>query len=372
MANNQSTMCAGLPKGLWWLLTLLGLGLLYFLMLSNRQGPIEADLTKRTAAGLAGENIDWAKVELDRRGRDVLLTGAAPSTDARDAALRIAKDVSGVRVVQHNIDIAQPLSSPHLDIQENEGRVTLSGQLASQQAIDEVVAAANAAYGADHVTNNLTVSDQVGKAAWLSAAIGLVPGIASVNAAHFSVSDTETHLTGEADSGDMKASLLDRAKAAFSNLKSEVVVAVAPEPEPVVEPMPEPEPVDNHVAVCQAKLDSTMVGKKILFAFDKAEVHDDSYGLLKQIASVLDECKDIVTASGLTISGHTDSRGDDAYNQGLSDRRAAAVKAYLATAGVDIGLMSSIGHGESQPVASNDTAEGMAQNRRIDFTIKHQ
>ncbi len=265
MANNQSTMCAGLPKGLWWLLTLLGLGLLYFLMLSSRQGPIEAELTDRTTAGLAAENIDWANVELNRHGRDVRLTGVAPSEDARNQALKIAGDVSGVRVVHHNIEVAEPV---------------------------------------------------------------VVPPVA--------------------------------------------VVIPEPEPEPIPEPEPAPDPVDTHLAMCQAKLDSTMAGKKVLFAYNKAEVHVDSYGLLQQMAAVINECKDIVTASGLTISGHTDSRGDDAYNMALSDKRAAAVKASLAAAGVDVGLMSSVGHGESQPVASNDTEEGMAQNRRINFTIKHK
>jgi OOP family OmpA-OmpF porin len=66
-----------------------------------------------------------------------------------------------------------------------------------------------------------------------------------------------------------------------------------------------------------------------------------------------------------TIEGHTDSRGDAAYNQALSEQRAKAAADRLIERGVDAGRISSVGYGESKPIADNDTVEGRQDNRRI-------
>jgi OOP family OmpA-OmpF porin len=67
------------------------------------------------------------------------------------------------------------------------------------------------------------------------------------------------------------------------------------------------------------------------------------------------------------VQGFTDSIGTEEYNQGLSERRADAVRNYLVERGVDPKIISSKGYGESNPVASNDTKEGRALNRRVEF-----
>ena len=69
------------------------------------------------------------------------------------------------------------------------------------------------------------------------------------------------------------------------------------------------------------------------------------------------------------IEGHTDSRGNEANNQQLSELRAKAVLNYLVSEGISAARLTSRGYGESDPVASNDTAEGQAQNRRVDFVV---
>ena len=73
---------------------------------------------------------------------------------------------------------------------------------------------------------------------------------------------------------------------------------------------------------------------------------------------------DVPFATAL-IEGHTDSVGSDAYNLKLSDRRAKSVYDYLTSRGVDPGRLSSIGKGESAPIADNETEEGRQQNRRV-------
>jgi OOP family OmpA-OmpF porin len=70
------------------------------------------------------------------------------------------------------------------------------------------------------------------------------------------------------------------------------------------------------------------------------------------------------------ISGHTDAVGSEGYNQGLSERRANVVKQYLLRKGVDAGRVSTYAYGESKPVATNDTDEGRAQNRRSELRTR--
>ena len=71
----------------------------------------------------------------------------------------------------------------------------------------------------------------------------------------------------------------------------------------------------------------------------------------------------------VSVEGHTDAVGSDAYNQGLSERRAKAAVAYLAGKGVAPARMKAVGYGESKPAASNDTAAGRASNRRVDLVV---
>ena len=71
----------------------------------------------------------------------------------------------------------------------------------------------------------------------------------------------------------------------------------------------------------------------------------------------------------IQIIGHTDSKGSDEYNQGLSQRRSSAVATYLSGQGITSSRLSTKGMGETDPVASNETEDGRAQNRRVEFVI---
>jgi outer membrane protein OmpA-like peptidoglycan-associated protein len=73
--------------------------------------------------------------------------------------------------------------------------------------------------------------------------------------------------------------------------------------------------------------------------------------------------------TNIEVLGHTDNKGSDDYNQGLSERRAAAAAAYLRSEGIASSRLSTRGLGESDPKASNDTEAGRAENRRVEFVV---
>lgn len=104
----------------------------------------------------------------------------------------------------------------------------------------------------------------------------------------------------------------------------------------------------------------------ITFASGQADLTADFTKTLDGVLVVLEEYESTL----ITIDGHTDSVGSMEYNQGLSERRAMSVARYLSNKGIQIARFAAYGHGEEQPIASNDTAEGRAANRRVMLTLE--
>ena len=494
MGNKRSCCCKALPPKLWWLLTLLGLPLLYFFMFSANKDPIEADLSKRVSNALASENMTWAKVSVDERGRDVLLSGEAPSKELASNAISVAKSVEGVRIADGQFSEVIATEDMKLNVEFKDGKITLTGSVSSQAEADMIVKAAIARVGEGKVVNNLTISNKIKPSNWLGAlpgliglaqeggslsasaegvkfvstvdspekeasllakaktlldefSIPLINGIivkapvptesmslqvklkdgklilegevssqeeidAIVSAAiaqvgeenvtnnltfrntvkpsawltHISdllvlipsegellASETDVKYTGSADTNDAQNALIDKAKGLLGSFDMNVVdgltvVETSDSKATTTTANEVTEEVKKAINVCQNKLNATMEGKSIHFQTNAAVIQANSFDLLNEIAEVMSECRDEISR-GVSINGHTDSRGNDAYNMALSLRRANAVKQYLIKQKVDSSLMKSVGHGETSPVASNDTREGQAQNRRITFII---
>jgi len=134
------------------------------------------------------------------------------------------------------------------------------------------------------------------------------------------------------------------------------VAQVEAAPEPMAEPMPVEEPAE----VVRVELD-------VKFDFDKAQVKEESYGDIKSLADFMNQYPQTST----TVEGHTDSVGTDAYNQGLSEKRAKAVREVLVNQyGVEGQRVNSAGYGETRPVADNATESGRAINRRVEAQVE--
>jgi outer membrane protein OmpA-like peptidoglycan-associated protein len=104
----------------------------------------------------------------------------------------------------------------------------------------------------------------------------------------------------------------------------------------------------------------------ILFDVNSATLDSDGRATLEDVAGVVDEYK----KTAVVVQGHTDSTGSEELNQGLSERRANAVRAYMVSRGVDADRVAAVGMGEGYPVSSNDSESGRQQNRRVDILLK--
>lgn len=140
-------------------------------------------------------------------------------------------------------------------------------------------------------------------------------------------------------------------------------------PPPVVVAAPEPKPVP--VIAPKAPVEESPIVPNVpvhfrgFFDTNSADLKPAAFGELDAYADYMNQMSD----SSVKVTGHTDSTGSATYNQKLSERRANAVKGYLEGKGIAADRISATGAGESQPIASNKTAEGRAENRRVEVEI---
>lgn len=132
------------------------------------------------------------------------------------------------------------------------------------------------------------------------------------------------------------------------------VVEIEPAPKPIPEPVPEPLPAPDFE-------------KTYPFDTDSAATSESFQGAMSEVAELLKAYPDAY----VIVVGHTDSVGQSAYNQKLSERRANSVAEMLQELGVDSQKIHTDGRGDSEPVGDNATAEGRSQNRRVELTIPY-
>lgn len=360
---------------------------------------VESHLTGDVENYLADKGFN--DIDVDAQGRRVVLTGTAPAGVSKDALARDvrintpneshwwggdgAKAHTGIREVDtEGLAVAAPASTPtpepapETDIVNvvataDEDSVVLSGEVLTDGHRAELVSAAEAEFGADNVTDNITVlgteAEIPGSDSRVSRLAGLMPRLQNdLVDGQATLTGRDLTVTGTA-SGSAAFAAANSAFSGVPGLNTSVDLDFIPDPEPepeptpepAPEPTPEPEPAPDPCAGI-AELDLTGVQ----FEVGTAVLTADAQTVLNDAAVAVAACPD----AGIRVEGHTDSDGDEASNQALSQARAESVASYLATQGLDAGRLSPEGFGESDPIADNSTEEGKAQNRRVELEVE--
>lgn len=198
-------------------------------------------------------------------------------------------------------------------------------------------------------------------------------------------------LGGDGEAGAMAAGAVLGATAGYFLCREKPAEAPAPAPTPAAAPAPAPKPVavapkdsdGDGVIDPNDKCPGTPAGVKVnaegcpevgatLMSLQGVNFDTDSAKLKAESTTILDQAVEVLNQQAgvsVRVEGHTDSRGSDAYNQTLSEKRAKSVLDYLVSKGVDASRLTSAGFGESKPVAANDSAANMAKNRRVDLVV---
>jgi len=282
----------------------------------------------------------------------VTLSGMARELGGREAI------AAALRNLPEGFKVANDIKAPPYVFQAYKDPVavtlTLSGYVPDNAVHAAVVAAAGRKFFSEKVVDNLkaSVGAPSGFAATVVPALG---ALSRLSTGTLVVSDREVKLSGDA--------LYDTAAAQIrSGLSKEFPQGFQYKDDISVKPAAAP--VDG--TVCQQLFSELLSKGSIRFEPARANIDPDSAGLLDHLIETALRCP----ASNIEIAGHTDADGDDASNQTLSEKRAQAVADYLVKAGLPPDRFTAVGYGSTQPVATNDTDEGKAQNRRIEFLVR--
>ena len=250
------------------------------------------------------------------------------------------------------IDIIAPYA---FKIAKGGGRVVLTGFAPNDAARGDLASAAKVVFLGEPVENELANRSDA-PAGLVNAVKALFPSLARLASGSLISEDTVFNVEGlaiyEKAANEIK---LELGRALARGFKLGVVtIGVAPPP-PVLA-------VDE----CQPAFDGMLSKGRILFETGSANLSKESLALLDHLIELVRRCRE----ASIEVAGHTDSQGTPELNLDLSQRRAEAVTSYIGESGVDTVRITSVGYGETKPVASNDTPEGRAQNRRIEFVVK--
>jgi OmpA-OmpF porin, OOP family len=231
--------------------------------------------------------------------------------------------------------------------------LTLTGYVPDNNVHAALVAAAGRKFFNEKVVDNIKAS--LGAPSGFANAVGPALGALSrLSTGTLVVSDREVKLSGDAfydaAASQIRAGLKDFPQG--WQFKADISVK------------PASAPVDG--TVCQQLFSGLLAKGKIRFDSGRATIDPDSAGLLDRLIETALRCP----SANIEIAGHTDADGEDGFNQALSEKRAQAVTDFLVKAGLPAERFTAMGYGSTQPVASNDTDEGKAQNRRIDFVVR--
>ena len=283
----------------------------------------------------------------------VTLSGMARELGGREAIAAALKNLpEGYSVAANDVKAPPYIFQAYKD--PVAVTLTLTGYVPDNNVHAALVAAAGRKFFSEKVVDNLKAS--IGAPSGFAAAV--VPALGALSrlsTGTLVVSDREVKLSGdalyEAAAGQIRAGLGKEFPQGWQ-FKPEISVK------------PAAAPVDP--TVCQ-QLFTDLLGKaRIRFESGKADIVADSAGLLDRLIETALRCPN----ANIEVAGHTDSDGEEPANQALSEKRAQAVTDYLVKAGLPANRFTSIGYGSTQPIAGNDSDQGKAQNRRIDFVVR--
>lgn len=327
-----------------------------------------ADMKSSIESAFAANGIE--NVSVDMSGNVARLSGLVGSESLLEKAKSVAmktecetckKKGKIWHEVESDIKVKQapalPTASPYTfnAVKASDGGVTVKGFVRNQAESDRVTREAQAVFGSNLRSVDLKIAQGQPNENWGDEISKYMKELVTLDRGTFSMTDATSMITGETDNSAIR----DRidALASNQNLGFAERASITVKQAPVISQ-----------ASCQKLFDDLKGDAKINFASAKADiVPGPSMTLLGELSNAMAQPQ--CASYNVIIEGHTDSEGQEAYNQWLSEQRANAVRNDLVARGVSAARISAIGYGELTPKASNDTAAGKAVNRRIEFKI---
>jgi OOP family OmpA-OmpF porin len=356
------------------LLGLFALALLIFLCVRKHTPVIQDDIQMRTSSVLSPAPTDWAKVMAD--GRNITLTGIAPTEALREKAAEMARAIPGVVSVDNQITVAQlkqeptPVAVPEPEptnihspykslFTKTASGLVLSGLVPDEEHRKTLFQMAEEKFGKGKVIDQLEIGSGAPEG-WQQAAEAAISNLALFKEGTAKVIDTQLDLSGFVDGeakdtieAEMQKQLPDTFKVDFNLTVPQLAME---------EIHPEPQEQGTVGPPCSDQFKEKLAGQKLHFSTDSADAKQ-AQAVISKVLKFSASCPNSI----IEIAAHTDARASNSYNLRLSKNRAEAFVNKLKKRGMRADRLKAMGYGEAKPLSDNSTRKGQANNRRIEF-----
>jgi len=326
---------------------------------------IEESLENQALRALRASGYTGVRVEAE--GRVLTALGVVPEAGAGALVGELLREeVPGARSVEVTVEVADAgdetavIPADPLEIRWGDGQVSVIGTVSTEEVRNLVISRLAVEFpDAVDAEALLVVPGVPDEDAWMSRVLQSLLVVAA------EVDSGSVVVNSEADVVTVSAVMPDRQTRADARRKVEETLAAAPLDFVnglTLEDAPPPPP-RTEVVELQEDLDTLLFGKVVEFELASDTLTSAGEALLDDVLAALRTVPDVA----VEIAGHADASGTPEFNLDLSMRRAEAVLAYLVANGEESSRFQIVGYGETQPVADNNTEEGRARNRRIEF-----
>lgn len=338
------------------------LGIVYWLGAAVYSENIESDISARTQTELDDHQPGIADATRVVDGRDVTVSGEATTVLARASAGKEVGEVWGVRVLQNDIGVADPVAAPvaappeyNLHAEHMFPDLRVHG-LVDTPSFETV----------ENIHRALPPESMVDYSGLTTEAPGLLRGprivetgiaaVTQLDPGTLTITDDQFILEGTVYSDDRKKTVEQLIDVRRSELEPlEVIVNIQVEERGITQ-------------ACQDGMDQVLANNVLNYAVNHYKILDEHLSVLGPMADVIQGvCQGQIGT--VLVEGHADYTGGAGYNQGLSERRSGTVGDHLIEQGVSPDLISAFGYGEFRPIASNETTAGRAANRRTEIYL---
>jgi OOP family OmpA-OmpF porin len=355
-------------------LGLLALAVFIFVCINNNAPAIQNDIQTRTSTILSNDSsTKWATVRAD--GRNIILTGIAPTEAKRQQASDIASSVDGVLNVDNQITVAYTApaitssstspdsqNSPYeSEFSRSASGIVLSGSVPNQEQRKKLLRLAREKFGDGHVTDFLIVKPDAPKD-WYQTASSAIKNLVLLRDGAVAITDKQINIIGQVIDDTAKHKIENNLK---NELPDQITFNLNLDPPPELKAKKDESAIPQAIqsSSCGKQFNKLVSPKIVNFSTDSTSIESQANIVIEQLIKYSEMCPNSI----IEVGGHSDSRGNEAHNYLLSKQRARTIVNSLIKSGIRKDRLVVEGYGESNPLADNSTEKGQALNRRIEF-----
>ena len=357
-------------------LGILALAVFIFVCINNNAPAIQNDIQTRTSTILSSDpSTEWATARAD--GRNIILTGIAPTKAKRQQASDIASSVDGVLNVDNQSTVAYTPPTPVItsssttpapqnrpyesEFSKSASGIVLSGSVPNQEQRKKLLSLAREKFGDGNVTDLLIIKPDAPKD-WYQTASSAINNLVLLRDGAVAITDKQVNIIGQVVDDTAKQKIEINFK---NELPDQVAFNLNLDPPPALKAKKDESVIPQEIqsSSCGKQFNKLVSPKVVNFSTDSASIESQASVVIEKLIKYSVMCPNSI----IEVGGHSDSRGNEGHNYLLSKQRARTIANSLIKSGIQADRLVVEGYGESKPRADNSTEKGQALNRRIEF-----